>query len=83
MARTSSADAKPLVSRGYGAILFFILVAMLLGCGLMAWEIFMDYKGETQAVRKPPVKVPSALPPIETAAPAPAPGPVVPPGPNQ
>lgn len=83
MARTTSASAKPLVSRGYGKILFATLVAMLVACGLMAWEIWGDYGGIFTAVRKPAVKVPGALPPAEKAAPAPVGGgPVVPPDQN-
>ena len=79
MARTSSA-AKPLVSRGYTKIVFFTLLAMLIGVGLMAYEIYGEYGGETQAVRKTPPKVPNSLPPAEKGAAlappdAPAPGP--------
>jgi hypothetical protein len=70
VARTYSDDAKPLVSRGYGKIVFLTLMAMLVGCGLMAWEIWGDYGGATQAVRTPPVKVPAALPPAEKGPPA-------------
>jgi len=84
VARTYSADAKPLVSRGYGKIVFFTLMAMLIGVGLMGWEIYAPtelggYGGATQAVRKQPVKVPAALPPVEKGPPARATGPVVPP----
>ena len=81
MARTTSATAKPLVSRGYGKILFATLVAMLVACGLMAYELWGEYGGQFTAARKTPVKVPSALPPPEKAGPV-APVPVVPPDPN-
>lgn len=83
MARSYTADPKPLVSRGYGKIVFFTLVAMLLGVGLMAFEIFAPtelggYGGETQAVRKTPAKVPASLPPAEKAPPAVPPPPINP-----
>ncbi len=81
MARTYSADAKPLVSRGYGKIVGLTLMAMLLGLGLMLYEIYAPtelggYGGAVQADRKQPAKVPAALPPAEKG------GPVVPPNPN-
>jgi hypothetical protein len=81
VARSSSADAKPLVSRGYGKIVSFTLLAMLIGCGLMGYEIFVEYGGTVQATKGQPPKVPATLPPIEKggSAPAPGPGPVVPP----
>ncbi len=86
MARATSAAVKPLVSRGYGKILFATLVAMLVACGLMAWEVFAPaqnggYGGDITAVRKPPEKVPSSLPPPEKGGPV-VPPPVVPPAPN-
>jgi hypothetical protein len=40
---------KPARSHGYGAILFFTLVAILGGCGLILWELSSSYNFETKA----------------------------------
>lgn len=82
MARTSSAVVKPLVSRGYGKIVGLTLLAVVIGCALMAAELFGEYGGQFSAPRAAAVKI-GSLPPAEKGAPAPAPapgpGPVVPP----
>ena len=62
-------------------------MAMLLGLGLMLYEIYAPtelggYGGAIQADRPPPKKVSSALPPAEKGPPARPTGPVVPPDPN-
>jgi hypothetical protein len=72
MARTDA--PKPLVSRGYGKIVGLTLLAILIGVGLMGFEIFGPadqggYGGDISATRKPPVKVPSSLPPVEKTGP--------------
>lgn len=67
MARTEV--VKPLVSRGYGNIVGLTFLAIATGCTLMGLEIWGDYGGDISATRKPPVKVPSSLPPVEKTGP--------------
>ena len=80
MAQTSSAPVKPLVSRGYGKIAGLTLLAIVIGCGMIAWEFTADYDWQLAAKKAPAVKI-GTLPPAEKAAapaPAPAPGPMGP-----
>ena len=77
MAKATTTVVKPVPARGYGKIVFLTLVAIVIGCALMGYEIFIEQGGT-------PTKVPAAkinmLPPAERG-PAPAPAPA--PGPNQ
>ena len=82
MARTYSPTAKPLVSRGYGNLVVLTFLAILIGCGLIAWEIW-GYGGYgSMKATKPVIEKVVPLPPAGKPGPAPkpAPGPVVPPG---
>ncbi|MCU0704164.1 MAG: hypothetical protein MUF18_09345 [Fimbriiglobus sp.] len=83
MARTNSAAVKPLVSRGYGKIIGLTFLAILAGCGLIAWELTADYDWQLSAPRPAAVKI-APLPPVERTAPppvrGPGPAPVPPPG---
>ncbi len=79
---TTYADAKPLRSRGYDKIILLTALAIVVGVGLMGWEFFVDYGGQTAMPNKPQPKKIAPLPPAEKAPPAPAgPGGPVPPGP--
>lgn len=69
MAKTSIAPVKPLESRGYKNLVALTLVAILIGCGLMGYEIFVEYGGEVAAKKGTAVKVPKNLPPAEKGAP--------------
>ena len=72
---------KPARSHGYGAILFFTLVAILGGCGLILRELSSSYNFETTAktnlrkVDRGAAPAPSG--PTANITP-PAPGPVAP-----
>lgn len=81
MPTTSSGPVKPLVSRGYTKIVGLTLLAIVIGCGLIAWEFTVDYDWTLAAKKATAPKI-GSLPPAEKGAPAPAPGPG-PAGPGQ
>ncbi len=81
MARTAAAvPVKPLRSRGYGKIVGLTFLAILIGCALMGYEVFVEYNGKISADKIQPKKFSSSLPAPDRTAPPPAPGPM-PPGP--
>lgn len=69
MAKSTIAPPKPLESRGYKNIVLLTLIAIVIGCGLMGYEIFIESGAVTKGT---PVKVPKNLPPAEKGAAKPA-----------
>jgi hypothetical protein len=61
------APIKPQRSHGYGAILFFTLLAMSGGIGLLVWELNDSYGFELEAKKFTPPKIAprEPMPPLQ------------------
>ena len=81
MAKSAFAPPKPVYrDGGYTGILFFTLLAMTLGIGLLAWECSDDYAWNSEGSGLAPAPAVKSLVEADRKTPAPqAPAPIVPP----
>lgn len=63
----ASPRPKPLRSRGYDKLVLLTLIAIGVGCGLFAWEVYVDYGGAIKAPAPVKVKIDPLAPPEKTA----------------